>query len=433
MRAVYFLCLFIVLTSVNSFAISLQEAIQTSFKKNPITQANDLRLDAARDRARGAKLDMLPSGNLTYSRGISKHNGVRDGVHSSSETDSHGWNIGASVNLFRGGADLNNARAAQKDVEALEVQNNSTNALIPDTKGSLANEIFAVYTSLAYNLEQIAFLKKQKENLNTLFNYIHDENQKNEIKNTLRSNENEMTRVLGNFKRNSMTYEYLVKMPFPMRVDNFEEMARSLMISDSPEESIQIARAKSPDIKVAQAFLESSEYRKKAQLADAFSPRVDLSFNRGQNYVNGDGSSSRNIGNSVYLTVSVPFGASKFAYTAATRKEVEARAKDLDKEYERLAHEIQNYYLKLEGFSDLVDGYRGALQKADSDLEEILKKAQNNEAIDFQYAKSIFENQANQFYQLTDNLNFVVEMKFVIQREIGILFENTHAQATQLN
>jgi outer membrane protein TolC len=418
------------LCSSTSFAITLQEAIQTAFDKNPITHANDLRLDAAKDRAQGAKLDMLPSGSLIYSQGRSTYDSNLNGLHTSGESSGRGWSVGASVNLFRGGADLNRARAAQKDVETLEATNNSTNALIPDTKGSLANSVFDVYTSLAFNIDAYSFLEQRRKNLDILLAAAKTEDQKNEIKTAIAGTDNSLFTMKRGVDSLILDYEYLVKMPFPGKIDKFDEISTSLTLPETSDDAIKIALAKSPKIIIAETALESSKLNKKAQIADAFSPRIDLSVSRGQEIYGGSGAPSRSIGNSVNVTLSLPLGASQYAYTAATRKEVEAREEDLNKEYGNLKHDIQDYlYIKLADLTDYRTRYLKTLEDTTAQVVQQLEKAQNHQSVDTRYVLSIMNSQDNQFFTFLDNENTLVATKFTIQREIGTLFETIKGRA----
>lgn len=417
-----FLILFV---SCNCFAITLQEAIQTAFDRNPITQANDIRLEAAKDRARGAKLDMLPSGSFSYSRGKNSYDSYTEGVHSSDRYISSGWNTEASINLFRGGVDLNHARAMQKSVEALQAQNNSTNALIPDTKGSLANDVFDIYTSLVFNKEVEQFLETYRKSLGILILAAKTDDQKNEIKTAIAEVDNDIFSVKRNCETLILTYVYLVKMPFPGKIDNFEMMESSLIIPGTASEATKIALSKSPDILRAHALLESSKYDKKAQIAVAFSPRIDLVFSRGRDRSLG----YRSIGNTVAVRVSVPLGVSQIAYTSAVRKEVDAKERDLDKEYDRLNHSIQDsLYPQLMDYNDFRERYSKTLEITTHAVEEQLMKIQNHQSVDTRYVLSLMGSQENQFFTFMNNEQNIVKTKFSIQSKIGTLFENIRAQ-----
>ncbi len=415
----------ILFISLNSNAITLQEAIHTAFQKNPITHANSLRVEAAKDRAEGARLDMLPSGYISYSKGLNRYDSTSDGVRSRGENQNSGWSIGATANLYNGGASIYRARAAEKRAQVLEAINNSTKPFMEDTHGYLANDVYLAYFNLVSLRRQHEFYSKQAESLKILLGAAKTEEQKTEVQNAIISSNNGLLNLKNSLEKWASSFQYFVKVPVPARLSSMDELIEGLVIPVNSELAVQTSFSKAPDIMAAQYSLEEAKYNRKAAIADMFAPKVDLSVSRGQQNLEGMGINAESLGTSVNLTISVPLGLSRAAYTRAINKEVAAAEKDLDKYYEKTEYNLKSvHYPDFYNLSEMQERLKFTYAKATEDLEALLAKVQSKQDIDIRYALSLFSNQQSQFIELIQNEANLAGTKFEIQKVIGTLFDS---------
>lgn len=423
MRLILCFC-FLIFFSANSFATSLQEAISTAFEKNPITHANDLRLEAAKYRAKGVNKERLPETSINCYRASEDLHLKLNGTAGPYDVRDRGCSFDINATLFDGFAGKNEAIAAQREVEALAARNNSTNALIENTKGSVANQVFDIYVWIVENAAYTEYNKLRKIRLEALLKVAKTEEQKNEIKAKLANNSNGAFNLKQSYQRASAAYLQVVKIPIPSKVDNFKELAESLEIPRNPDEAIELALLKSPDIVEDQKSLEAAQYRRKSEMARMFAPKVNMNVGYGNTMYEETGYFSKSKGVSTSLSVQVPLGLSKRDYAKASALEVLAKEKDLDQTLSLIEYKIRDeLYFNFAGYIELSERLKRSMDKTNEDVEEVIKKAQAGQSVDIRYALSIMEEYGSQVDQYIFNEKQLVTSKFTIQRTIGTLFD----------
>jgi outer membrane protein TolC len=421
-----FVTLFTLLTvcETASAQMSFREALRTSFERNPVSLSGDLRLEAQEMRVRAAKLAMLPSGALSFSRGSTKSRFESDGNVVESKSRYQGWSGQLSLNLFSGGADYYSAKAAQAQMEAMAASHNSTDALLPYTRGALASDVYNVYVELVVHRTMIKFLEYKLEILQKYLKATQVPDEINTINNALKSTRSELIDSQSAEKKLRDAFEYLVKVPAPEQLDNFDILADSFTIPPNSEEAIPLALEKSPELAVARKILERSRYDQRSERARMFSPRVDLSLYSGGNssYSTMD-SFSKDKG--VTLTLSIPLEPANIAYSSATAKEIQATKTDLDRVHDRLQYGIsKELYPTLYEFIDRDGRFQDQLKDYEKQLEEILTRMEQGQAVKMEYALDVLSDFHGRFNAVLMNKMSIANMKFSIQKTIGTLFDD---------
>lgn len=425
LKAAFSLTLAIGLISPSSFAqMSLQEAMRTSFEKNPVSQAGDLRIEAAEERARGAWLDMLPSGSVSLSKDFSHSKYNSDGVTVKSKSRNQSWSATLSVNLFRGGADLHSAKAADLNVKALAASNNSTDSRSPHTRGFLASNVFFSYLTLVATRSDIKFYGEQIQILNLILDSKLTADEKLQVQSNIEDLKTKIIQIGSSEKKAVSKFEDYVKVPCPAHLQNFDEIAKSLAIPETAEKAFEIALEKSPELNRAKLDLEIAQHNQAAQKARSYSPSVNA-------YVQNGGSDSfslnesRSRGTSAGLSVSIPLGISSSSYNSATAKEIQALHKDFDRILDDMRFEIINdTYPELINAIKLDQLYQERYGKLVLQMNDILKRIESGDAVKLDYILSVYFQTQNLFSKISENKISITSSKFSIQKTIGILFES---------
>jgi outer membrane protein TolC len=418
----------------NSFALSLHDTIKLAFEKNDLSAANALRLKAEEWDVKGTKLERLPNGYISYSQGLSYYTSVYGGDRHSSTVSSGGLSVGASVSLYDGGVNKNRICVAEKNYEAQVAVNNSTNALIPDTLGSLAKDVFDNYIQLSKATMKIDFYREQGKIYEILLKYTENDEQKNEIIADIRDNDQSIDSTLYESSQAIKFYEHqLVMMPLSSLIDSLEVVATQIEVPKTADEAVQIGLIKNPEITIANAHLEAATCALKAQKAQGSSWKVDAYASTGtSNYIGG--SEPLNIDGSVGVTISKPLSPSSSAYMKASALRLEANEKDLDKEVDRFRYSIEDeLYPALEHQEKEVAYYLETLQINETEIKKIIVKLEHHEPVDYQSALKLVGRRYGLHFDFTNSLNNYVNTKFNIQRKIGTLFDKIHSNKNGLN
>lgn len=397
-------------------AMSLMEAISIAFDKNPKTRANDLKVESARDRVTGAKLDLYPSLNLGMSRTEMKMDS-EDGYKYDSQSGD--LSISTSVNLYRGFADINSIKSRDASAKAMDARYKSTDALIPNTKGSLAMAVADSYFSILFNQYQSQYMASLGPIYQQLLKSAKTAEEEALLRNTIMSNQNSLISMRFSEQRARRDFHFFTTVPAPAIIDNFDSTIASLVIPATAEEALSIALNKSPSVKAREYDLESARYAYKADLGRSRSPRIDLFASKDLELHPGS-SNSTVVGISVKYNLS----ASSSAYNRASAKQVESATMDRDGALDDLKYELESAYPSLANYEELHEKYLESYTISRASVMEIVRKIEAGENVDVQAALSNVSNLTSSFMSLLMQKKNLADMRFAIQRTIGTLFES---------
>ncbi|MBK9293831.1 MAG: TolC family protein [Oligoflexia bacterium] len=424
-------CFYFLATSP-AWSFSIQDAIKTAFEKNPITQANDIRVEAAELRSRAAWLEMLPSVGVHASKNVGKNSNQSDGITTYSRSSSEAWSYGLSFNVFNGGADYYRAKAAEADKNALKATNDSTNTLIPDTKGALASDVLNAYVNLVVNQSYLDLSKKLLVECEKVLPKVIKPDDLSQLKTYITALKNSVTSLEGRVQKDIKTFIYIIKIP-PPRLDSLEEIILSLNIPESADKAFQIALENSPDLKIRNYVLESARYNQKAQIANSYLPIVDVHV--GRSGYSGEIDNTAGLlskSNSAAITFSYNWGPATEAYNKATQKEIIAKEKDLEKELERIKHNIEvNNYRELAILEQDKIEKESLTKTVEEEMHKLLERLVTGEDSNIDPRKHIVEFETKKSLEITAKINLIFR-KFELQKYIGTLFQDTQVPGSLL-
>ena len=415
----------LVMVSSSGFSMTLQEAIKFSLQNNPKTVANQLRVEAMEERVKAQRMSWYPKLNISTGLDTSFNKySSSGGTSSTSQSEGNHTSVSSSINLYDGGAEKYSELAAEADLKATRARYNSSNAFIPNTRGSIARQVSTAYVSLLEIKEQKKYLDRLSGILKLMLSRA-DENEKvllsqriDDLKTSLLSNASRFTEALIDFK-------YFATVPAPEEMQTLEQVIESLKIPVNADEAFRVAVQKSPNLKLAEFELESAQLNYKSEKARLNSPRASLvtSMNRSGNQTDSSSSNSESV--SIGINISFSLDAANGHRETAASKNVEAAQRDSDGAIEELKFEIESIYPKLESMQQIYLSQLESLNNAEINLANLIKKLQSGEKVDLQkFGLPILDNHRQQTYICLGQKIEILTTRFNIQRTVGTLFDN---------
>ncbi len=405
-------------------ASSLQESLQIAFERNPRGAANRQRLEALEARSKAAWADLWPTLNFNYS--FSK------GPYEMSEKDSTlkgdslnaGPHYSLNLNLYKGGADHLSAQAADQRLKAQEAVYNSTNALIPNTRGAIANLVEKAFITILVETEAERFALECIETFEHLKSNSRSPEETILYQNHINALRADLQRVRFKIETARRNYEFVVTLPPPARMDSLDEVIESLRIPANAAEALSLALEKSPDILASRHTLEEKKLQYEATRARLNSPRVDLSISHNRNrsmdsnYPTYQFNSTR-----VMASISWSFSPSYSHLQEAAHKEVEATQSELSATAAELENSIVNLYTDLESRQNLQNQFEQDYDRVRIAVEQLKEDARQGKPVNVTYAINLMQSYDLIWSQTISGKLLIADMKFLIQRTIGTLFD----------
>ena len=434
MKRPYSQLVFIALVAIsqNSFALTLQEAIKVSLENNPKTIANELRVKAQEDRLNAQKLNWYPKLTLSSGYDVSKSTYSSESRSSDSSGRSARVGINTSLTLYDGGSTTYSIQAAAADLKATEARYSSSNALIPNTRGSIAKLVKDAYVSLIQISEQKKYLNSLGETLQIFLIAAKTEDQISLVKQGISDLKTSMTDLEASYLAALNDFKYFSTIPAPTTMQTFEEAIASLTIPRSADEAFQIALQKSPNIKLAEYELESARLKYKAGKADSYAPRVTLSSSVQRGSSANDGSSSQNSSASVGINIRYTLDAASSYRDAAAEKTMEASQRDKDGAIDQVRYEIDTVYPHLKNQQEIYLLQLANLRTTEETLRQFAAKIKSGQTVDLNFGVINILEPLRQYRQACLKLKTdILNTRFNIQRSVGTLFDSVGLSTTR--
>ncbi|WP_409478323.1 TolC family protein [Pseudobdellovibrio sp. HCB154] len=416
------LILLVTLSASTSYGIGLKEAIKGAIQNNPRTTAIDLRMQAMQDRKKAQYMDLLPSLHIGSSANFSQ-NQMAGGT---SRSTSYGNNVGVSMNLYNGGADVESLRAAEERLKATDAEYNSSNSQIPNTRGRFASSVFESYISLVENYEQKNFVVDLKKKLEFLQKAHLNEEERETLNQRITDLETSMVNVDYGISEAQKDFTYFTTLPAPQALDleSFDQLRSGLVIPENAEKAFQIALEKSPDIQSMNHRLAAETHEREADKRKLFRPRVDLNASYNDNTSRGDsGPSVNSKGAYVGVSLTYTIGAGSVYRNRAGNKELEATRSERDATLADVQYSLNARYHALANQEKVQSLQQQNLQTADTRLATIFKKIEKGDKIEFKDMIAAVDTRSNYWQSNLQLKRNIIAARFNLQRTVGTLFD----------
>lgn len=414
-------------------AVGLLQAVKVALSENPKIRANDKTLEAMVLRVQALKKSRLPSIQLGASANLDQGL-THDGIQSDSYRNRYA-SAGASLNwnLFDGGALRNRIASAECSFKERQANFNSTNTMIRNTQGQIASAVVENYVDLAEARENIKFTESILQILTTLRVAAKTQGEILETENFIANMTLNLEQLKADEIKASRNYEYVVTQPVPSQVESFQGMINSLVIPSSPEEALQIALEKSPEIKTARYQIECNRLDHKSAKASAYSPKVNLSVGYDRSNQNLAGSPYNTQGASIGISIRMNLEPGSSSELKSQRKEIESAQDNLDGTIADTKHELETNYPDLQNSIRFAELHQQNFLKHQTNVQQFLTDIANHKSISVSDALKQVAAMMNSWYSQGREVSRVLNKKFQIQKSVGTLFENLGFKDIDMN
>lgn len=405
----------------------VQDSIRLALENNPKIQANDARLDAIKLRIEQAELSQLPTVNGSFTVGKSDGFNRTGGVETLSKNSSSGGRISLSWTLFDGFSKYYKIQAMNCQLQQQQAVYNSTNTQQKNTQGQIAGAVVRSYINLSKIQTNLEFNQNLLEQLKTIRTVAKTQGEIQETDNLISSIEIDITNLKSQFVLASQNYQYLVTLPPPAQIDSFNQIITSLSIPNSPDQALQIALQKSPEIITARLQVECAQLSHKSEKASNLTPQIDFSASRtfaDQNHNDITNQDSQSGRSQVGITISLSLDPSVYKGHDASQKMIDSYKNDLDGVIDDIKQEINTSYPDLNNSMNLASQYQQNFTNSSGRINQYVLNIKNNKPIVVADALKEIGNLIGNWYSLQQNTLNIINSRFQIQKTLGILFEN---------
>lgn len=409
---------------------SLRSAIALAIILNAKTRSKDIQIQSLHEVSLAAKAEQYPSGSINCSTSRLAGHSNFDGRNYQNNYALNNCSISASLTLWDGGANRHNYRAAVAFEKAMESRFNSTSPLILYTKGSLANTTLNAYINLIFARQSLVRKDYDLKFLNSISALAKSDEDKNRIQTFRQSVEASKAQSQAQYDKAASDFKYTVTLPPSEELEGFAASIASLDIPETPDQAMQVALEKSPDIQATNYGLEAAGELYKSARA-ALGPQLTLNVSRSsylQTASEFSGRYSEDLG-MVSLDLYIPLSASKYHYTNAQRKARDAAELDRDAALDDARHDIDTTYQQLHTQINLESIYAKNFLDAQKIIDDILLQTQTPKgtALSVQYSLDQLDSLENAYRRWQESQSEIVGLKYSVQQVIGTLFEvNTY-------
>ncbi len=413
--------------------VGLLEAVRVALSENPKIRANDKTLEAMMLRVEALKRSRLPTIQLGVSRNFDQGS-TGDRTQTESYRNSY-TTTRANLNwtIFDGGALKNRIESAKCGFKERQSSYNSTNTMIRNTQGQIASVVVENYVSLVEARENIKFTESLLQTLTILRSAAKTQGEILETENFIA----DMTLTLEQLKaeeiKASRNYEYVVTQSAPSSVETFQEMINSLIIPRTPDEALQMALEKSPEIKTARYRIECNKLEYKSAKASAYSPKVNLSVGYDRSNQNLSGTPYNSKGASVGISIRMNLDASSSLELEAQRKEIDSAQENLDGTIADTKQALETNYPDLQNSIRFSELHQQNFLKNEAIVQKYLQDIANHNSVSVTDALKQVSSMTNSWYSRSREVSRVLNKKFQIQKSVGTLFENLGLNEMDMN
>ncbi|MBC7714960.1 MAG: TolC family protein [Rhizobacter sp.] len=402
---------------------SLRESIAIAVKNNPKTVSTNELLESIHYSTLATKADMYPKASVncsgSYSAGSTTYYGS---AALPSKGASGDCGVSLNVNIYDGKSGYYRYKAEQASEAATAAAYNTSDSLIPNTRGGLANQAVNIFVSLANSNAQIAYNKTALSFLK-IFEKVSDDYN---LQSTITETEQELGQLNDALKLQKESFEYTVTLPPSENLDDLDTTIGTLHIPASADDAINLALTNGPEVIRRNLNVQMAEFNLKA-LKGSLGPSISLSVNAGKSIYSDKTSSTNSYDgrtNSVGISISIPLGVSGHYMTKASeaalaskKSEREAAIADakysISEQYKRLVNLRSNYISNSKNYNDQLN-YLTMLAKSVDEGKTL--------TVDISKVLTAINTLEKRYYQLQRTQDEILTVLFGIQQVTGQLF-----------
>ncbi len=409
----------------NDLPASLRESISVAVKYNPKTVSTNELLESIHYQTLASKADVYyPGGSIRCGSNGSNSQTKYSSMNSTYKGSSASCDLSVSMTVYDGGAALNRYKSQEASEAATKAAYNTSDSMIPNTRGGLANKAMSNYVSLIntqgnlnYSNKVLGLLKKISKVEDDIL-----------IQTAIEEWELEISQTVDSQKIQKESFEYTVTLPPADTLEDLDETIKSLKIPASADDAILLALNNGPEVIRRNLNVKMAEFDLKATKG-SIGPYISVSANVGSDLSRDRLDPSNNYRGSsasVGISVTIPLDVSgKYrvksseARLASKISEKEAAIKDakhsISEQYKRLVNLRKNYEAESKSYSDML-----------LYVESVANSAEQNNFLGRDISKFLASVASldKRYYQLQRTKNEMLYNLFSIQQVTGQLFSD---------
>lgn len=412
--------------SAGAQEFTLQQALDVSLTNNPMMNANEAKIAAIKQRSKAAWQGLWPDLNIRYAYGKNLGYETIDGYQMSANQSSGSASVTLSMNLYRGGADVEKAKAIEARGRAQLEAYNSTRGQIHNTKGFLAGYVVDIYSRVMMATEKKRFLEQDLGGpLYRLLELTRDMDSRIKISAAITDLRTSLDSLANDWIDYISDFKYIVTVPLPAHLQGFQQVIDSLQIPTGMNEALRVAEQKSHELQQANDELEAAGHDFQAVRKGNRRFRIDANVSYSKNNysaIPGLGE-MQTQGAFVGLTIQKGFGRGHRSLERAAAFERDAANSERDVVLSTLNHDVVRNYRQLQGYLGQQITYESNFNLTKNNIEILLEQlalAEDRGKIDL--TLSLIGNLQRQWNDMTRNNQNILMTKFNIQKTIGTLF-----------
>ena len=404
----------------DNFPKTLRESLRLAMKLNPKTVATDELMESIHYSTLVIKTSSLPSGSLSCSANRVNSEISLEGFHKpiSQITTSKNCGLFVGYNLYDGGASHYRTLSAEASGKATRASYDTSDSLIPNTRGSLANSTISNFIQFSQSKQRIELLKYIRNTLLTFQKFTNTDNLKVMIFSTNQS----LQQLVDIFELNKKAFQYIVTIPPSEDIESIDSAIKSMKIPATSDEAIELALTKGPVVQRRNLNVEMAEHNLNATKA-SIGPTINLSFGWTKGISESD-TITHNTSRSVGVTLNIPFGVSSVysiksasKYLDSMKSQREAAINDaknsIQVTYSLLQSQKNKYESSTRIYSDQIESLKIAVAKINSS---------NTSGLILSDLLVGITNLQTQFLDLQNTQSTILMSLYSIQQLTGILF-----------
>ncbi len=414
--------IFVTITVCTSqaYSLTLLEAIKASLQGNKKMVANTLRLEAAEENTKAARLNWVPTVSLSANTSVMQ----RDQGQS---LKSHGTGVTTSISLYDGGARKQNLIATESEFKAANERFNSVSYTGGNTRASIAGDVLEAYITILTLLEGKNQIQFNDATLNLFLSATTVETEQVMIQQQLTGLKKQAVNLDFQLRRVKEQFKNAASIELPPydQLQSFDLAIASLEIPSNADEAFRIALEKNPSIRVAEQDVITSEARNKALRAGQ-GPQIsaNASVNRNSGLYNSG--TVKNIGVTLSMNLDVKSG----HYRSASDKFLAAAISDRDGIIDDRKFMIYDIYPSLENQLETFNLDIEAQNAAKLKLQTVIEKIKSGKPVNMMDEALFSLGTYNQYQQTTSqSRTHILNTKYRIQQTVGTFFEKLGIQA----
>jgi outer membrane protein len=401
---------------------SLKESIAIAVQNNPKTVSTNELLESIRFQTKATKADLYPSASIGCSGSFSGRNTNYSGMSSASKGSSGDCGVSVNVTLYDGKSSYYRYKAVQASEAATIAAYNTSDSMIPNTRGGLANQAMNNFVALANSKSEINHLNTSLSILYAFEKVSDDYN----LKSKIAESEQALQQMNDSLVLQKESFEYTVTLPPSENLDDLDTTIGTLKIPASADDAIKLALLNGPEVIRRNLNVQMAEFNLKS-IKGSLGPTITLSANVGKSIYKDNIASANNYNSDSYsvgLSVSIPIGGGSHyrvkaseASLASSKSEREAAIADakysISAQYKKLKNLRSNYLLNSKNYTDQLNY-----------LKNLAHSVQDNQAltVDISNALIAINTLERRYYQLQRTQDEILGTLFGIQQVTGQVF-----------